>query len=174
MPARDDDRDDDDDKDVVGAATMRARDWPCLRQFCVFLENRVGRLNDLMRQVESDETRVLAVTIVDSVDFAMTRLLFSNADRARERLRLSGFLFSESDVIGIELPEGDRPLTTICSALMRAEINIHHSIPLLYRRGGRGAIAMFVDDVDRAIQLLKENGLRPLTEGDLLEDDEAL
>ena len=154
--------------------TMRGRDWPCLRQFCVFLENRVGRLNDLVRQVESLDTRVVAMSIFDSVDFAMVRLLFNNSDRARERLELSGFLFSENDVVGVELPEGEKPFHDVCSALVKAEVNIHHAYPLLYRRHGRGAIAMYVDDVDLALQMLNESGHRVITENDLQDDDEYL
>ena len=158
----------------AGTETMRGRAWPSLRQFCVFLENRVGRLNDVMRQLESLDTRVMAMSIFDSVDFAMVRLMFDNADRAREKLELSGFLFSESDVVGVELPDGDKPFHTVCSALVKAEVNIHHAYPLLYRRLGRGAIAMFVDDVDQAIHILQEAGHRIVTENDLQDDDEYL
>ena len=154
--------------------TMRGRAWPCLRQFCVFLENRVGRLNDLMRQVESSDTRVLAMSIVDSVDFAMVRLIFDTADRAREKLELSGFLFSESDVVGVELPESDQPFHEICSTLMKAEVNIHHAYPLLYRNRGRGAVAIFVDDVDTALNILSAANHRVITESDLQDDDEFL
>jgi len=154
--------------------TMRGRDWPCLRQFCVFLENRVGRLNELMRQLESPDSRVIAMSIFDSVDFAMVRLMFNNADRAREKLELSGFLFSESDVVGVELPEGDQPFHQVCSTLVKAEVNIHHAYPLLYRRHGRGAIAMWVDDVDQGVQILQEAGHRVITENDLHDDDEFM
>ena len=163
-----------DNGEETGTETLRGRDWPCLRQFCVFLENRVGRLNDLMRQLESIDTRVMAMSIFDSVDFAMVRLMFNNADRAREKLELSGFLFSESDVVGVELPEGDKPFHEVCSALVKAEVNIHHAYPLLYRRNGRGAIAMFVDDVDQAVQILQEAGHRVIRESDLQDDDEYL
>ena len=166
--------DSNDGGEFTGTETMRGRDWPCLRQFCVFLENRVGRLNDLVRQVESMDTRVMAMSIVDSVDFAMVRMMFNNADRAREKLELSGFLFSESDVVGVELPDGDTPFHDVCSALVKAEVNIHHAYPLLYRRKGRGAVAMFVDDVDQAVQILNDAGHRVVTENDLHDDDEFL
>jgi hypothetical protein len=156
------------------AETMRARAWPCLRQFCVFLENRVGRLNDLMRQVESVDTRVLALSIVDSVDFAMVRLILNDADRAREKLELSGFLFSESDVVGVELPAGEQPLHEVCSTLMKAEVNIHHAYPLLYRHRGRGAVAIYVDDVDTALNVLHAAKHRVITESDIQDDDEFL
>lgn len=162
------------DSDYTETETMDGQGWPCLRQFCVFLENRVGKLSDLMRQVESLDTRVLAMSIVDSVDFAMVRLMFNNSDRAREKLELSGFLYSESDVVGVELPDGDKPFHEVCKTLVNAEINIHHAYPLLYRRRGHGAVALFVDNVDGALGVLNNAGHRVITEGDLLDDDEYL
>ena len=160
--------------ECVGAEAMKGRAWPCLRQFCVFLENRVGRLSDLMRQIESIDTRVLAMSIVDSVDCAMIRLMFNNSDRAREKLKISGFLYSESDVVGVELPDGDRPFHDVCQTLVNAEINIHHAYPLLYRRRGRGAVALFVDNVDGALNVLNAGGHKVITESDLQDDDEYL
>lgn len=159
-------------KDLTDPETLRGRDWPCLRQFCVFLENRVGKLNELMRNLETSDLRVVGLTIVDSVDFAMVRLIFNNTDRAREKLELSGFLFSESDVVGVELPDDDMPLTSICTALLKAEMNIHHAYPLLYRHRGHGTVALFVDDVDLSTRVLREAGLRVITESDLQDDDE--
>ena len=159
-------------KDLTEPETLHGRDWPCLRQFCVFLENRVGKLNDLLRHLESADVRVIGLSIVDSVDFAMVRLIFNNTDRAREKLELSGFLFSESDVVGVELPDDDMPLTTICTTLLKAEMNIHHAYPLLYRHRGQGTVALFVDDVDLSCKVLREAGLRVITESDLLDDDE--
>ncbi|MDX1966486.1 MAG: acetolactate synthase [Planctomycetaceae bacterium] len=159
---------------VVNPETMQGRGWPCLRQFVVFLENRVGRLSELMRAVESLDVRVLALSIVDSVDCANVRLIFNNADRARERLELASFLFSESDLVGVELPEDDKPFDAICTALLKAELNIHHASYLRYRRDGRSAVAMYVDDVDLATRTLEEAGLRVVTEGDLLDQDDYL
>jgi hypothetical protein len=127
-----------------------------------------------MRQIESLEVRVLALSIVDSVDFAMVRLILNNADRAREKLELSGFLFSENDVVGVELPEGDKPFHDVCSTLMKAEVNIHHAYPLLFRHRGHGAIAIYVDDVDTALNVLHSAKHRVITETDLQDDDEFL
>lgn len=163
-----------DGESLVDPETLRARAWPCLRQFVVFLENRVGRLSELVRQLESLDIRVLALSIVDSVDCANVRLIFNNSDRGRERLELSGFLFSESDVVGVELPDDDKPFDAICTALLKAEMNIHHASFLRYRRQGRSAVAMYVDDVDLATRSLEDAGLRVVTEGDLLDQDDYL
>jgi hypothetical protein len=157
--------------DFTESETMHGRSWPCLRQFCVFLENRVGGLNELMRLVEDLDTQVVALSIVDSVDFAMVRLMFSNTDRGREKLSLSSFLFSESDVVGVELPDSDKPLSDVCTALVKAELNIHHAYPLLYRRRGKSVVAMYVDDVDLSVQVLRDAGFRIVTESDLLDEE---
>ena len=155
-----------------GAATARGRDWPCLRQFCVFLENRVGRLHELLRHLERDDLRVIALTIVDSVDCAIVRIMLNDYERGKELFSLANFTVFESDILGVELPEEPKPLMSICSVLLEAEINIQYTYPLMFRRKGRGAIALHVDDIDRALQLIMNSGLRVITENDLLEDDE--
>ncbi|MGH7128120.1 MAG: acetolactate synthase [Planctomycetaceae bacterium] len=155
-------------------ATMRGRAWPTLRQFCVFLENRVGRMHDLLRHLESDDLRVMALSIVDSVDFAVARLVLSNYERARELFDLSEFMVVETDVVGVQLPDESQPYVSICTALLQAEVNIHYTYPLLYRRQGRGAIVLCVDDIDQALKTLEEKRHRIVAENDLLEDDEFL
>src|SRR5260370_20380898 len=92
------------------AMTARGRQWPCLRQFAVFLENRVGRLHDLLRRFEGHEIRVVALSIANSVDCAFVRIMVKDADRGREILKLSNFPFAEIHLIGGELPDGPQPL----------------------------------------------------------------
>lgn len=162
------------DNAAIGPGTLRGEDWPCLRQFCVFLENRVGRLNDLLRHIERDDLRVLALTVVDTVDFAVTRIVVDQTDRAREILQLNDFTFLENDVIGVELSTDPQPFLEIFRTLMSAELNVHYIYPLLYRRHGRGAVAVHVDDLDQAAEILKTQGLRLLRESDLIQDDEFL
>ena len=159
---------------MIGPGTARGRDWPCLRQFCVFMENRVGRLNDLLRTIERDDLRVLALSIVDTVDFAVARIVVDETDRARELLQLSDFTVIENDVLGVELPEDSQPFIGIFRPLVSAELNVNYIYPLLYRRRGRGAVALHVDDIDQAGEILKQQGHRLLTESDLVQDDEFL
>lgn len=147
--------------------TAEGRDWPCLRQFCVFLENRVGCLRDLMKLLERDDLRVAALSIVDSVDFAVARLIVDNTDLAREIFNLNGFTVMENDIVGVELPVDNQPYLQILTALLRGEINIDYTYPLLYERQGRRAIVIKVENVDTAIGLLRAQELRVLTEADL-------
>lgn len=160
------------DKSAVDPSTMRGQSWPCLRQFAVFMENRVGRLHELLRHMERDDVRVVALTIANSVDCAIVRVMFNDTERGRELFRLSNFAVSESDVVGVVLPDNPQPYLKICMALLQAELNIHYTYPLLYRKQGRGVVALYVDDVDLALRTLTEKGLQLVTEDDLMNDDE--
>ncbi|OYW15674.1 MAG: acetolactate synthase, partial [Planctomycetales bacterium 12-60-4] len=77
-------------------------------------------------------------------------------------------------LVGVELPDDDKPFDAICTALLKAELNIHHASLLRYRRDGRSAVAMYVDDVDLATRTLEDAGLKIVTEGDLLDQDDYL
>ncbi len=137
----------------------------------MFMENRVGRLHDLLRQVERHDLKVIGLSVVDTVDFAVARIMLDNADLARETLTLGGHTFMESDVIGAVLPDSPQPYLSIFTALITAELNIHYTYPLLLRRQGRGTIALHVDDIDQGTQMLASAGIQLITEGDLLDDD---
>lgn len=162
------------DDAVTESSTLKGRDWPCLRQFGVFLENRVGLLHELLRHIERDDLRVIGMSVVDTVDCAIARMILSDYERAKELLDLATFPYFEVDIIGVQLPDDPKPYLQVCTPLMRAEVNIHYTYPLLYRRRGRGGIAIYVDDTDQALRILKENGLTIITESDLLNDDEYL
>lgn len=161
-----------DDGAATQPETLRGRSWPSLRQFCIFMENRVGRLSELLQHIERSGLRVIALSILDSFDCAIARLMVDQYERGHEVFELSNFSVFEIDVIGVELPDDPQPYVRVCTALLQAEINIHYTYPLLYRRRGKGAIALCVDDIDSALKVLNEKGHRIITENDLLDDDE--
>jgi hypothetical protein len=138
-----------------------------VRQFTIFLENRVGRLMLLVRALEQNVGRIIALSIEESADSALVRLICSDSDAGRDALRGEGFSFSESDVLAVELPRTAHPLETTCHALLAAELNIHYAYPLLACPGGRPAIALYVDDPTLAAQLLIRKNFRLLVESDL-------
>ena len=161
-----------DEEIPIAPVTARGRDWPCLRQFCVFMENRVGALHSLLKVTEQHDLRILALSVVDTVDFAVARIMVDQTDRAREIFELAGMNFIENDILGVQLPLDDQPFVSIFLTLVAAEINISYTYPLLYRREGHGAIAVYVDDVDQAGAILRDQGHKLLSEKDLLRDDE--
>jgi hypothetical protein len=138
-----------------------------VRQFTVFLENRVGRLQGLLRAFEESAGAICALSIEESADSALIRIICSEPELGRETLRKGGFSFSESELLAVELPKRNRqPLVAICTALLAAEINIHYAYPLLRRPDGP-AIALYVEDPTLAAQLLIRKGFTLLGESDL-------
>lgn len=149
--------------------TARGRDYPTIRQFTVFLENRVGQLLEVVRRFEGTGIRIVALSINDSAECAFVRFLVSNPERGREILERAGLAIIESDLIGVELPDDSQPLLLVCSALLQAEINIVQTYPLLMREGAGPAVAIMVDNTELALEVLSKRGIRMLNEDDLSE-----
>ncbi len=155
---------------VTDYQTARGRDYPTIRQFTVFLENRVGQLLEVVRRFEGTGIRIVALSISDSAECAFVRFLLSHPERGREILERAGLALIETDLIGLELPGGSQPLLQICTALLQAEINIIQAYPLMLRAHGAPAVAIMVDNTEVALDMLARKGFRMITEDDLLEE----
>jgi hypothetical protein len=151
----------------VGYSTARGRDWPSVRQFNVFLENRLGALLDVVRRFETSDNHIVSLTVVDSADCAIIRIVLSDPERALEVFRQANLPITESDLLVVQLPEEPQPLLRICKALLVAEINIHYAYPLLVGPQGRAALAIHVEDHENAAQTLQKQGFVLFTENDL-------
>lgn len=151
--------------------TMRGRDFPSIRQFTVFLENRVGQLLDLVRRFEGGRVRIIAISINDSTECSFVRFLLSHPEQGREILERAGLAMIESDLIAVELPESSQPLLQVCTALLQAEINIVQAYPLLIQSNGRPVVALMVDNIDNGLDTLQAKGFRVLSENDLMDSD---
>jgi hypothetical protein len=149
--------------------TMRGRNYPTIRQFTVFLENRVGQLLEIVRRFEGSKIKIVAVSINDATECAFVRFLLSDPEAGREILERAGLPLIESDLIGVELPDSAQPLLQVCTALLQAEINIVQAYPLIVRPHGRPAVALMVDNIDLAMETLGDKGFTMLTEADLNE-----
>ena len=155
------------DEAGIGFATARGRSWPTLRQFTVFLENRVGQLLELVRRFDGSKVRIVALSISDSGECAFVRFLLSHPEQGREILERAGLALIESDLIGVELPDDGQPLLRICTALLQAEVNIIQAYPILVRPRGRPAVALMVDNTEMGLETLGTKGFTMITEGDL-------
>ncbi len=151
----------------IDYATARGRDWPSVRQFNVFLENRLGALLELVRTFESTDLRIVSITVVDSADCAIIRMVLSDPERALEIFQLAKFPVTESDLLVVRLPEGPQPILTILKALLVAEINVHYAYPLLVGPYGYAALALHVEDHETAAHMLNSKGFVLFTENDL-------
>ena len=161
-----------DEGSSTGFSTMRGRNYPAIRQFTVFLENRVGQLLEVVRRFEGSRIRIVALSIVDSTECAFVRFLLSHPEEGREILERAGLAIIETDLIGVELPDDPQPLLQICTALLQAEVNIVQAYPLLVRPGGHPTVALMVDNIEMGQETLAAKGFTMVTEGDLRDEAE--
>ncbi|MCA9103393.1 MAG: acetolactate synthase [Pirellulales bacterium] len=147
--------------------TQRGRDYPALRQFTVFLENRVGQLLDVVRRFDGTDVRIVAFSVTESAECAFARFLLSDPENGREILERAGLAMIETDLLGVELPPRPQPLLRICTALLQAEVNITQTYPLLTPPHGRPSVALMVDDIDAAADTLVAQGFTMIKEDDL-------
>ena len=135
-------------------------------QFSVFAENRVGRLHDLTALLKANNVHVIALTVLDTTDSAIVRLIVDDPDKARELMINNDFPFGESDVLAVEIRD-ESDLAQVLKALLVAEINIHSVYTFLKRPGDRTALALNVEDADVAAQSLNHHGFKVLTQKDI-------
>lgn len=151
----------------VDLSTSKGRNYPVIRQFTVFLENKVGQLLEVVRRFEGSKVRVVALSIHDSTECAFVRFLLSHPEQGREILERAGLALIETDLIGVELPDGPQPLLQVCTALLQAEVNIVQAYPLLLRPHGQPAVALMVDNIEMGMETLNHKKFRMITEDDL-------
>lgn len=147
--------------------TMRGRNWPTVTQFSVFLENRVGKLLEVVRAFHGTKVRIVGLSISDSADCCIIRLMLSHPEQGREILNLAELPFAENELLVAELPGGSHALTEMCTALLQAEINIHYAYPLIIHPHGRAAVALHVDSIEQASNTLRDQRFEILSEADL-------
>lgn len=152
---------------VVDFETARGRDYPTIRQFTIFLENRVGALNGFLRRFRNTQVRILAINIIDSAECSVLRCVLSHPEQGREIIERAGLAMIESDLLAVELPSSDQPMLDVCSALLQAEINLMQNYTLMVQKRHSPVVAIMVDNIDQAQITLATNGFHLLTENEL-------
>jgi len=130
---------------------------PFIRQFSVFMPNRVGRLGELLEGLGEAEVDLAGLSVVESTDWAVVRMIFTDTDKAREILTRQGASFTESEVLALVLDEAGT-LNRALKALLAAELNVDYAYPLLIRRDDSPVLSLHVDDHVLAVQLLAKHG----------------
>ncbi len=137
-----------------------------VKQFSVFTENRVGRLHDLTSLFKAHNVHIMALTVLDTTDCAIDRLIVDDPDKARELMVNNDFPYSESNVLAVEIVD-ESELTGVLAALFEAEINIHYIYNFIKRPEGKCALAINTEDPDVAAQALSKRGYRVLTQAEI-------
>ena len=126
------------------------------KQLSIFLENRPGLLAKVCGTLADAGINILALSIHDTVDHAIIRLLADRPVKALLILEQLGLYILESDVVVLELDNRPGALGEVARKLARADINIEYAYCSATSRQGDGCLILKSDDQDRAIELLRE------------------
>jgi hypothetical protein len=138
-----------------------------VKQFSIFMENKVGRLLDIVKLFSQAQVHVVALSILDTADAAIVRLVADDPDKARTFLQEHGLAFTEVTLVVVELSSSAADLKAVLTALLQAECNIHSSYSLLTRPRGKAALALHVEDSEVAASVLQANQFKILTQRDI-------
>ncbi len=147
-------------------ATLRHPGNEPVIQFSLFVANKLGRLHDLTSLLKQHEVHVLALTVLDTTDSAIVRVIVDDPGQARELLREQNFAFTETRVLVVEVDLETR-LEGALAVLLEAEINIHYIYAFLALPAGRPLLALNLEDLDVAAEALARSNYRVLGQADL-------
>ncbi len=135
-------------------------------QFSVFLENKVGRLSDFTRLLAQNSIHIMAMTVLDTTDSSIVRIIVDDPGNAGSVLFLQGYSYTETVVLVVELGTVDE-VSNVLSAILAAEINVHYLYPFIFRPSDKSALAMHLEDQDMASDVLRANQFRVLGQSDI-------
>jgi hypothetical protein len=147
--------------------TTEKIEGPAVKQYSVFLANRVGALMEVVKMLNEARVVVLALSIQDSSETSIARILVSDPDRLEELFHHNDIAYGACEVAVAELEEGASDLPRLLAALLEAEVNILFSYTLLIRPRGRPLLALHTDDLECATAVLEGHRFRLLRQADL-------
>ena len=140
---------------------------PLVKQFSVFLPNKVGAMLEIVKLLNNENTHVVALSVSESTDSAIARIIASDPARVERLFREENVPFGVSEVVVVELREVATRLVKLLAALVMAEVNVHFAYPLLIRPRGFAAIALHLDDTECASSVLTGEGFEILSQDDI-------
>jgi hypothetical protein len=152
---------------ATAAQVKQTTSGPTVKQFSVFLLNKVGALLEIIRLLNESQVHVIGLISQDSTDSALVRLIVSDPDAVEQIFDLHEVAYSISEILVVEMREVAVDLKKLLQCLFMAEVNIQVCYPLLLRPHGRSALALHLDDAECARSVLSGEGYRVLNQTDL-------
>ncbi len=128
-----------------------------VEQISIFLENKSGRLAEVTKLLGDSGINIRALSLADTSDFGILRLIVNNTEKAKEVLKKHNFTVGKTEVIAVEVSDNPGGLAHILDILRKKDINVEYMYAFVERSGKDAVIIFRFDDIDRAIQILTEN-----------------
>ena len=147
--------------------TTQRFEGPRVRQFSVFLKNKVGALLEVVRLLNVHTVEVVGLSVQDSTDSSIVRLIASDPEMVEELFKDNDIAYGICEMVVVEMEEVATDLAKLLVSLLAAEVNIFFSYPLLIRPNRRAALALHVEDHECASSVLAGDGFRLLSQADI-------
>lgn len=125
-----------------------------VEQISIFIENKSGRLAEITRILGEAGINIRALSLADTSDFGILRLIVNDCAKANTVLKENGFTVSKTEVVAVEVPDRPGGLSAILQALDREAINVEYMYAFVERCGGNAVIIFRFDETDKAIAAL--------------------
>jgi hypothetical protein len=134
-----------------------------VKQVSVFLENRSGRLDEVAEILGEYKINIRALSLADTSDFGILRLIVNRPEEAYEALRGAGFTTRFTEVVAVEVPDVPGGLAEVLKVFRDAKLNVEYLYAFVEKRT-KGAVVIFrFEEIDRAIGILQQKGVNLLS-----------
>jgi hypothetical protein len=130
-----------------------------IKQISVFIGNKKGRLAMVTEVLEKAKIDIRALSLADTADFGMLRMIVDNPDRCAAVLKESDFAVQETDVLAVEVADAPGGLHRILKIFDENDINIEYVYAMVEKRRNAAAVIFRVEDYQKAIDVLTKNGI---------------
>ena len=139
-------------------------------QLSVFIENRPGHLQNVLKILADANINIITLTIAESSDFGVLRLIVNDSAKGLSVLKEKGITASITDVLAIELDDRPGSLHKAISTFSKRSLNIEYMYAFTEKRGDKAVMLFRFDDIEAAKKALKEEGYSILTKIDIIGD----
>lgn len=130
-----------------------------LKQLSIFVENKPGRLESIIDTLGKNNINIRALSIADTTDFGILRLIVDDVDRAKSVLKETGVISKRTDVVAVFLDDRSGGLAKVLSVLTAGGLNIEYMYAFLTKTEGKALMVLKADDEQKALDVLEANSI---------------
>lgn len=138
-----------------------------IKQLSVFVENRNGRMLDIARTLAQNDIDISALSLADTSDFGVLRLIVDKPDKAKQALKEIGIVVKISDVIAIAMDDAPGGMAKALEVISNNGISIEYMYACIGKTSGKALMVMRTEDTEKAEEILDVNGFGLVSPGDI-------
>jgi hypothetical protein len=136
-----------------------------IHQLSVFLENKSGRITEVLEVLGEENIRITALSVADTAEFGILRLIVSEPEKARELLKKNSFTVNLTEVISVMAPNEAKHYARVLRILSDLDISVEYTYA--FSTGDKSIIILRCSNTEEAIKALKSHEMDLLKASDL-------